>query len=77
MTDKSVIAYFQRLASARRAIIGISFPTIPWPMTLSLTTEAIRVKSCGKKPLVLGKNFTDMMGWYHLRCKNRFTIIEA
>ena len=23
----------QRLALARRAIIGISFPTIPWPMT--------------------------------------------
>ena len=23
----------QRLASARRAIIGISLPTIPWPMT--------------------------------------------
>ena len=23
----------QRLAPARRAIIGISFPTIPWPMT--------------------------------------------
>ena len=42
----------QRLALARRAIIGISFPTIPWPMTLSPMTEAIRVKSCGKKPLV-------------------------
>jgi hypothetical protein len=46
----------QRLALARRVIIGISFPTISWPMTLSPTTEAIRVKSCGKKPLVLGAN---------------------
>jgi hypothetical protein len=45
----------QRLALTRCAIIGISFPTIPWPMTLSPTTEAIRVKSCEKKPLVLGK----------------------
>jgi hypothetical protein len=46
----------QRLALTRRAIIGISFLTIPWPMTLSPTTEAIRVKSCEKKPLVLGKH---------------------
>ncbi len=61
----------QRLALARRALIGISFPPIPWPMTLSPTTEAIRVKSCEKKPLVLGKKLTDMMGRYHLRCKNR------
>ncbi len=38
----------QRLALARRAIVGISFPTIPWPMTLSPMTEAIRVKSCEK-----------------------------
>ena len=28
-------------------------------MTLSPTTEAIRVKSCGKKPLVLGDIYTD------------------
>jgi hypothetical protein len=27
-------------------------PPIAWPMTLSPTTEAIRVKSCEKKPLV-------------------------
>ena len=46
----------QRLALVRCAIIGISFLPIPWPMTLSPTTVAIRVKSCGKKPLVLGKN---------------------
>jgi len=46
----------QRLALARRAIIRIYFPPIPWPMTLSPMTEAIRVKSCEKKPLVLGKN---------------------
>ena len=65
----------QRLASARRAIIGIYFPPIPWPMTLSPTTEAIRVKSCGKKPLVLGKKFTDMMGRCHLRCKNRTLLL--
>ncbi len=42
----------QRLALARRAIIGIYFSPIPWPMTLSPTTEVIRVKSCGKKLLV-------------------------
>ena len=65
----------QRLALARRAIIGIYFPPIPWPMTLSPTTEAIRVKSCGKKPLVLGKKFTDMMGRCHLRCKNRTLLL--
>ncbi len=41
------------------------------PMTLFPTTEAIRVKSCRKKPLVLGKKFTDMMGRCHFRCKNR------
>ena len=40
----------QRLALARRAIIRMSFPTIPLPMTLSPMTEAIRVKSCGIKP---------------------------
>ncbi len=45
----------QHLSLARRTIIGISFPPVPWPMTLSPMTEAIRVKSCGKKPLVLGK----------------------
>ena len=65
----------QRLALARRAIIGIYFPPIPWPMILSPTTEAIRVKSCGKKPLVLGKKFTDMMGRCHLRCKNRTLLL--
>ena len=46
----------QRLALAGRAIIWVYFPVKPWPMTLSPTTEAIRVRSCGKKPLVLGKN---------------------
>jgi hypothetical protein len=52
----------QRLALARHAIIRISFPTIPWPMTLSPTTEAIRVKSCKKKPLILGKNLPAWWG---------------
>jgi len=33
MTDKSVIAYSSVWPLARRAIIGISFPPIPWPMT--------------------------------------------
>ncbi len=33
MTDKSVIAYSSVLPLARCAIIGISFPPIPWPMT--------------------------------------------
>ncbi len=51
----------QRLALARRAIIGIYFPPIPWPMTLSPTTKVIRVKSRGKKPLVLGKKLPT--GW--------------
>ena len=46
----------QHLALARCTIIGISFPPIPWPMTLSPMTEVIRVKPRGKKPLVLGKN---------------------
>ena len=74
--DRQVcLRLLQRLASARRAIIGIYFPPIPWPMTLSPTTEAIRVKSCGKKPLVLGKKFTDMMGRCHLRCKNRTLLL--
>ncbi len=55
--DRQVcLRLLQRLASARRAIIEIYFPPIPWPMTLSPMTEAIRVKSCGKKPLVLGQN---------------------
>ena len=33
MTDKLVIAYSSVWPLARRAIIGISFPPIPWPMT--------------------------------------------
>jgi hypothetical protein len=33
MTDKSVIAYSSVWPLARRAIIGICFPPIPWPMT--------------------------------------------
>ena len=33
-TDKLVIAYFSVWPLARRAIVGISFPPIPWPMTL-------------------------------------------
>ena len=63
---------FQQVAPYK---IGIYFPPIPWPMTLSPMTEAIRVKSCGKKPLVLGKKFTDMMGRCHLRCKNRTLLL--
>ena len=31
-------------------LAGILIPPIPWPMTLSPTTEAIRVMSCEKKP---------------------------
>ena len=74
--DRQVcLRLLQRLALARRAIIGIYFPPIPWPMTLSPTTEAIRVKSCGKKPFVLGKKFTDMMERCHLRCKNRTLLL--
>jgi len=57
MTDKLVIAYSSVWPLARCAIIGISFPPIPWSMTLSPTTEAIRVKLCEKKPLVLGKKY--------------------
>ena len=42
----------QRLALARRAILaGITILPIPWHMTLSPTTEAIRVKSCEKNLL--------------------------
>ncbi len=48
MTDKLVIAYSSIWPLARCAVIGISFPPIPWPMTLSPTTEDIRVKSCRK-----------------------------
>jgi hypothetical protein len=30
-----------------------------------------------KKPSFWGKTFTGMMGYYHFRCKDSFTIIEA
>ena len=33
MTDKSVIAYSSVWPLARRAIIGMYFPPISWPMT--------------------------------------------
>jgi hypothetical protein len=35
MTDKLIIAYSSVWPLARRAIIGISFPPIPWPMTVA------------------------------------------
>jgi len=36
MTDKLIITYSSVWPLARRAIIGISIPPLPWPMTLSL-----------------------------------------
>jgi len=39
--DRQVCLHLlQRLASARRAIIGIYFPPIPWPMTDTHTSLA-------------------------------------
>ncbi len=36
----------QRLASARRAIIGIYFPPIPWPMTSMCAAETVTCFTC-------------------------------
>ena len=57
-----------------RHLAGISFPTIPWPMTLSPTAEAIRMKSC-RKNFYLGKKLIVMMARYHLMCTNNLTVI--
>jgi len=40
--DRQVCRWLQRLALARRAIIGIYFPPIPWPMTLTDHLEKLR-----------------------------------
>ena len=45
----------QRLASARRAIIGISFPTIPWPMIVSggpISSAGIDAELCNEEGVV-------------------------
>ncbi len=52
----------QRLASARRAIIGIYFPPIPWPMTLAPTNEAISREIYAEKNLIGIKIIRIMLG---------------
>ncbi len=61
----SMIGWWQMSPSSLTPASGLSetrhyswdtIPPIPWPMTLSPMTEAIRVKSYEKKPLVLGEN---------------------
>ncbi len=48
-----VIAYScNKLLASRAILAGILIPPIPWPMTLSPMTEAIRVMSCGKNLFV-------------------------
>ena len=55
--QQTIVAYSSDWLSASCAILaGTCFPPISWPMTLSPTTKTLRVKSCGKKPLVLGKH---------------------
>ncbi len=45
-----VVAYScDKLLASHAILAGISIPPIPWPMTLSPMTEAIRVMSCRKK----------------------------
>jgi hypothetical protein len=54
-TDKLAAAIAKHSADFHALLTSSSVkrtPPIPWPMTLSPTTEAIRVKSCKKKPLV-------------------------
>ena len=56
----------QRLALARRAIIEISFPTIPWPMT-EYEFHGVRMcetaKLLGK--LIFYKTIVDVSHLYH------------
>ncbi len=57
------------------------FPaTIPWPMTLAPTNEAVRHKNHAKKNLYKEKKLTitiwDYLGG-HERCKDSITIKKA
>ncbi len=53
------------------------FPaTMPWPMTLAPTNEAIRRENRPKKNLHEEKNYRNDLGG-HVRCKDSITIKKA
>jgi hypothetical protein len=68
----------QQLANlANQDIKQAMLPIImPWPMTLTPTTEAIRRENHAKKTFYKEKNYHHDLGG-HVRCKDSITIKKA